>query len=188
MLRLFDLLSLAPLSAIFQLYHGEQCQWWKKPERIADHGQATGKLYHLRLGVECTFFCNLKSRARTHAVLGMLCKCNIPSQNNKKKTNLKIANIGKDDLLQSIDTLIKSICNVLVNMIFLLRLLLPMLTASQQVEDSLRGYTQQLKKFKTMYVFRKLVILIERLTTMDRHSRLQSNFIRRKTILAFADS
>ena len=33
------------------------------------HGQATGKLYHLRLRVECTHFCNLQSRARTHAVL-----------------------------------------------------------------------------------------------------------------------
>jgi len=29
----------------------------------------TGKLYHLRLRVECTLFCNLQSRARTHAVL-----------------------------------------------------------------------------------------------------------------------
>jgi hypothetical protein len=34
-----------------------------------DHGQATGKLYHLRLQVECTLLCNLQSRARTHAVL-----------------------------------------------------------------------------------------------------------------------
>jgi hypothetical protein len=32
-------------------------------------GQVTGKLYHLRLRVECTRFCNLQSRARTHAVL-----------------------------------------------------------------------------------------------------------------------
>jgi hypothetical protein len=30
---------------------------------------ATGKLYHLRLWVEFTLFCNLESRARTHAVL-----------------------------------------------------------------------------------------------------------------------
>jgi len=37
------------------------------PERFTDYGQATGKLYHLR--VECTFFCNLQSRAQTHAVL-----------------------------------------------------------------------------------------------------------------------
>jgi len=38
---------------------------WENP----DNGQATGKLYHLRLRVECTLFCNLQSRARTHAVL-----------------------------------------------------------------------------------------------------------------------
>ena len=40
------------ISAIFQLYHGDLFQWWKKPEypeRTTDHGQATGKLYHLQL-------------------------------------------------------------------------------------------------------------------------------------------
>ena len=61
-----------PLSAIFQLYHGDQFYWWKKPEypdRPTDHGQATGKLYHLQLWVECTLFFNLQSRARTHSVL-----------------------------------------------------------------------------------------------------------------------
>ena len=36
--------------------------------KTTDHGEATDKLYHLRLQVECTF-CNLKSRARNHAVL-----------------------------------------------------------------------------------------------------------------------
>jgi hypothetical protein len=39
------------------------------PERTTDHGQATGKHYHLRLQVECTLFCNLQRRARTHGVL-----------------------------------------------------------------------------------------------------------------------
>jgi hypothetical protein len=29
------------------------------PERTADHAQATGKLYHLWLRIECTIFCNL---------------------------------------------------------------------------------------------------------------------------------
>ena len=51
----FDLLCLTPLSAIFQLNHRDQ----KKPEypeRTTDHEQATGKLYHLRLRIECTFF------------------------------------------------------------------------------------------------------------------------------------
>ena len=50
---------LTPLSAIFQLYHDDQFKRWKKPEypeRTTDHGQATGKLYHSRLGVECTLF------------------------------------------------------------------------------------------------------------------------------------
>ena len=64
MLWLIDCWCLMPLSAIFQLYHGNQY-----PERTTDHGQATGKLYHLRLRVECTLFCNLQSRTRTHAVL-----------------------------------------------------------------------------------------------------------------------
>jgi len=40
----------------------------ENPERTADHGQATGKLYHLRLRVECIHFCNLQSRGRTHPV------------------------------------------------------------------------------------------------------------------------
>jgi len=34
-----------------------------------ENHQATGKLYHLRLRVECTFFCNIQSRALTHTVL-----------------------------------------------------------------------------------------------------------------------
>ena len=38
-------------------------------EEAGVSGQAMGKLYYLRLRVECTIFCNLQSRARTHAVL-----------------------------------------------------------------------------------------------------------------------
>jgi hypothetical protein len=54
------------LSAIFQLYHDNQ---WKKPEyleRTIDHGQATGKLYHLPLRVECTLFCKPKFQNFTY--------------------------------------------------------------------------------------------------------------------------
>ena len=72
MIILIELLCLMPLSAIFQLYHGNQFQWWRKPEypeRTTDHGQATGKLYHLWLRVECTLFCNLQNQVRTHAIL-----------------------------------------------------------------------------------------------------------------------
>jgi hypothetical protein len=39
------------------------------PGENTDHGQATGKLYHLQLRVECILLCNLQSRARTYAVL-----------------------------------------------------------------------------------------------------------------------
>ena len=39
------------------------------PERITDNRQTTGKLYHLRLRVECTLVCNLQSGARTNAAL-----------------------------------------------------------------------------------------------------------------------
>jgi len=68
---LVDFLCLTPLSAIFQLYHGDQLSWWKKPEypeRTTDHGQATGKLYHLRLRVECTLFVIYKAGANPRRI------------------------------------------------------------------------------------------------------------------------
>ena len=37
--------------------------------RTTDHRQATGKLYHLRLRVECILFCNLQIQALTYSVL-----------------------------------------------------------------------------------------------------------------------
>ena len=48
-LDLIELLHLMPHSEIFQLYHGDQFKWWRKPkylESATDHGQATGKHYH----------------------------------------------------------------------------------------------------------------------------------------------
>jgi hypothetical protein len=59
------LLFLMPLSAIS----------WRPVLVVEEAGEPptmdkqTGKLYHLLLRVECTFFCNLQSRLRTHAVL-----------------------------------------------------------------------------------------------------------------------
>ena len=44
---------LTPLSAVFQLCHGDQ-SLPEYPERTTNPGQATGKLYRLRLQVECT--------------------------------------------------------------------------------------------------------------------------------------
>ena len=51
--------GLTPLSAIFFVYHGNQFLVVEEagiPGENTDHGQATGKLYHLRLQVECTLY------------------------------------------------------------------------------------------------------------------------------------
>jgi hypothetical protein len=61
-----DFWCLTPLSAVFQLFHGEEFYWWKKLEyleRTTDHGQATGNLYHMRLRVECTVFVIYKAES-----------------------------------------------------------------------------------------------------------------------------
>ena len=68
----FDLLCLTPLSSIFQLYRGDQLYWWRKPEypqRTTNHGQATGKLYYLRLRVECIFFVIYQAGANPRFIL-----------------------------------------------------------------------------------------------------------------------
>jgi hypothetical protein len=53
------------VSPVPAIYDGDQLLWWGKPERTTDPGQATGKLYHLRLRVECTLFCDLEINLET---------------------------------------------------------------------------------------------------------------------------
>ena len=53
----FDFWCLMPLSAI-SWRPDLMVEEGGLPGGTTDHGQATGKLYHLRLRVECALFCN----------------------------------------------------------------------------------------------------------------------------------
>jgi hypothetical protein len=88
--------SLTPLSAIFQLYHGDQFQWWKNPEypeRTTDHGQATGKL---SFSIQSCRSCY----ARLYLCQRPFYKILVKVRNSKKyvlKIVLIIVNINKDE-------------------------------------------------------------------------------------------
>jgi hypothetical protein len=58
-----------------------------------NHGQATGKLYHLRLRVECTLFCNLQSRVRTYSVLVIGLYITLTTQYKSKPYTVKSTHI-----------------------------------------------------------------------------------------------
>jgi hypothetical protein len=61
-----------PLSALFQLYHGNKFKWWRKPEyleRTTEPGKQLVSFITYGCESNALFFCNLQSWAQTHAVL-----------------------------------------------------------------------------------------------------------------------
>jgi hypothetical protein len=53
--------------SVSQMSNASSISW--RPVLVVEEAGVPGKLYHLRLRIECALFCNLQSPARTHAAL-----------------------------------------------------------------------------------------------------------------------
>ena len=94
----FECWYLTPLSAIFQLYHGEQVQRWRKPEdpeRTTDPGQATGKLYHQE-----------KFSGNVNGIIRNIQQIFVQNGNNLQEIMKAIKQFGKNTLKKNPDQIL----------------------------------------------------------------------------------